>query len=385
MCQVNVGGDNGIYCWNPDTGEVGARITGSFEWTGTSQRGLAYRPDDDSFYVGGWNEGVVYHVTGLASDEPGTVISKCRPPDPLISGLGWNRSRGVLWAATNSETDTIYQLNPDTCEVIQEMAPPDRVAFSGGGLEVDPLGNLWTMSQGRPSTAYLIDSGVPEFSDVPWLRTEPDRGNLPVGQSATVRLTIDTTGLEPGVYGAYVALVSNSGRQPVLIRPVRLVVPGYQVGLNSGGGAYTDGAGDTWAADRAFAAGGSGYLADRNRTESTRTPVAGTLDQPLFQNQRLTVYEYRFADVPNGVYAVDLDFAELRRTRPNTRLFDVIIEGQLLLPALDVANDVGPYAAMRHTLYVPVADGQLNVRLISRQGDTIINAIRVTQRPDRIG
>jgi hypothetical protein len=48
MCQVNVGGDNGIYCWNPDTGAVVDSITGSFPWTGSSQRGVAYRPDDDT-------------------------------------------------------------------------------------------------------------------------------------------------------------------------------------------------------------------------------------------------------------------------------------------------------------------------------------------------
>ena len=64
MAQVNVGGDNGIYCWDLNTGAVVDSITGAFPWTGISQRGLAYRPDDNSFYIGGWNEGVVYHVRG---------------------------------------------------------------------------------------------------------------------------------------------------------------------------------------------------------------------------------------------------------------------------------------------------------------------------------
>lgn len=53
MCQVKVGEDNGIHCWNPRTGEVMASIVGDFPWTATSQRGLAYRPDDDTFYIGG--------------------------------------------------------------------------------------------------------------------------------------------------------------------------------------------------------------------------------------------------------------------------------------------------------------------------------------------
>ncbi|WP_414635477.1 malectin domain-containing carbohydrate-binding protein [Actinophytocola sp.] len=37
-------------------------------------------------------------------------------------------------------------------------------------------------------------------------------------------------------------------------------------------------------------------------------------------------YEYRFENATNGTYAVELRFAELHRTRPNTRLFDVIVE-----------------------------------------------------------
>ena len=41
MCQVNVGGDNGIYCWDTSTGASTRHIAGAFAWTNTSQRGLA--------------------------------------------------------------------------------------------------------------------------------------------------------------------------------------------------------------------------------------------------------------------------------------------------------------------------------------------------------
>ena len=79
LCEVNVGGDNGIYCMDPATGNVVSSITGAFQWTGTSQRGLAYRSDDDSFYIGGWNEGIVYHIAGLSSSQPGQVLGTCMP------------------------------------------------------------------------------------------------------------------------------------------------------------------------------------------------------------------------------------------------------------------------------------------------------------------
>jgi WD40 repeat protein len=90
MCQVNVGGDNGITCWDPNTGTVVGSITGAFPWTNWSQRGLAYRPDDDTFYIGGWNDGILYHIAGFSHPTPGSLIGQCAPPDGAISGLAWN-------------------------------------------------------------------------------------------------------------------------------------------------------------------------------------------------------------------------------------------------------------------------------------------------------
>lgn len=188
VCQVNVGGDNGIYCWDPATGTVADQITGSFRWTGISQRGLAYRPDDDTFYIGGWNEGTIYHIKGLSHPDKGAIIGTCSPPDPNISGPAWNSAFGVLWAATNSPTDTIYQLNPETCEVLGALPHP-----------------------------------------------------------------------HPGYSGA------------------------------------------------------------RGRHPDPRREIAGTDDDPLFQSARKDPVEYRFDGLPNGVYQVDLYFAELENMKPNKR------------------------------------------------------------------
>jgi subtilisin family serine protease len=386
ICQVNVGGNNGIYCWNPATGEVTDQIAGVFPWTATSQRGLAYRPDDDTFYIGGWNEGIVYHIKGLSHPDRGAVISQCSPAARSISGLAWNSAFGMLWMATNSDNDAIYGLNPDTCQTIKTIAAPDSSPYTGAGLETDILGNLWTLSQGVSATAYQIDSGVPDFNEVSWLRVSPDNGVLKAGTSSQATVTVDTTGLAPGVYGATIVILSDSGRNPNVTVPVKVVVPAYQTAINTGGTNHFDLNGDTWTPDREYTEGGYGYL-DNNRSgvQRTTTPIARTTEQALFQNLRENAFEYRFDNVPDGVYAIDLKFAELKRTKPNTRLFDVISEDRVLIPALDVANEAGTFTAVDRTVYVTVTDGQLNLRLISRKGDPIINAIRVTQRPDRVG
>ncbi|HEX9027540.1 MAG TPA: malectin domain-containing carbohydrate-binding protein, partial [Anaerolineales bacterium] len=383
MCQVNVGGNNGIYCWNPATGAVVGSITGAFPWTSISQRGLAYRPGDDSFYIGGWNQGILYHVAGLSHATPGAVLNQCNPPDGNISGLAWNPAFNIVWEATNSPTDTIYELNPDTCTVLNTLPHPNP-GFHGAGLEMDDAGNLWTISQ-SPNTVYLIDSGVPSFEDVPWLSETPTSGTLPPGGSQTILVSVDTTGLLPGVYNASLFINSNSGRDPVLRLPVNLIVPAYQVGVNSGGPAYVDKAGDTWAADQFYAAGGWGYMNKSSRVASTKKAIGGTPDVPLYQNLLQDPSEYRFDGLPAGVYQIELRFAEVQNRLPGTRLFDVIAEGSYLIPALDVAADVGSFYADNYTFFIPITDGQLNLRFVGGRGyaPPIINALRVTNRPDR--
>lgn len=380
MCQVNVGGDNGIYCWDLNDGHVVYSIT-SGPWTGISQRGLAYRPDDDSFYIGGWNEGILYHIQGRSGANPGAVIDQCFAPDPSISGLAWNPAFNILWEATNSPTDTIYEVDPN-CNMIGSLPHPTPF-FAGGGLEMDDAGNLWMISQAN-NTVYLVESGVPAFVDVPWLTETPSSGTLAAGATQAIQIKVDTTGLAPGVYHANMFLQNNSARQSSIRIPVTLIVPAYYRGINTGNGAYTDLLGDLWSPDKAYTAGTYGYIG-QSSTQSTNRPIALTLDDPLYKNLRAKMTEYRFDGLPNGVYEVDLRFAEITNTRPGRHFFDVMIEGNVVLPAFDIAAEVGSFAADDKVFYVTVTDGQLNIRFVRRTGfgDPIINAIQVTHRPDR--
>jgi hypothetical protein len=67
---------------------------------------------------------------------------------------------------------------------------------------------------------------------------------------------------------------------------------------------------------------------------------------------------------------------------PNARVFDVVLERQLVLPGLDIVGENGLLKAARHTFTVSVTDGQLNVRLLARLGQPLLNGVRVTERPD---
>ncbi|HEY6606807.1 MAG TPA: carboxypeptidase regulatory-like domain-containing protein [Gaiellaceae bacterium] len=387
MCQLDVGGDNGIHCWDTNTGATTRSITGGFPWTAISQRGLAYRPDDDSFYVGGWNQGILYHVAGFSHATPGQVLNQCNAPDFNISGLAWNPAVGQVWEATNSPTDTIIRVDPVTCAAVSSIAHP-RPGFNGAGLEMNEDGNLWMIAQDAgPNTAYLVDSGVPAFSDVPWLSESPTSGTVAPGASQNVTVTVDTHGMTPGVYQATLTFRTNSGRQPNLSVPVRLIVPAYEQAFDSGDGPYTDTLGDLWSTDRAYtAANGSGYVQSPSKTVDTRSAIGGTLDDKLYQSARITPMTYRFTGLPAGVYQVEMRFAEIQNKKPGQRQFDVIVNGAPYAIALDISALVGKNYALDRSLFVTVpASGEVSVQLANRQahGDPILNGIRVTHRPDR--
>jgi hypothetical protein len=356
---------------------VNRSITGAFPWTSISQRGLAYRPDDDTYYIGGWNEGVLYHVAGFSHPTPGAVISQCNPADGDISGLTWNPAVGQIWMATNSPTDTIFRIDPTTCATVSTLAHPSP-GFAGAGLEMDEQGNLWMIDQ-SPSTVYLIDSGVPAFSDVPWLSENPTSGTIAPGGSQDIDVTVDTSGLAPGVYSANLTIRTNSGRQPNITVPVRLVV---HLNANAGGPLYTDTLGAIWSADQRYVAGDWGYTDRTSRAVSTRRPIAGTPDPALYQDGRAGGNSYLFDGLPNGVYEVTLKFAEIQNQRAGQRIFDVTIEGAPVLFGFDIAAAAGGLdKAVDRTFVVSVTDGQLNVNFLIRRGFGVplVNAIGVTR------
>jgi hypothetical protein len=217
------------------------------------------------------------------------------------------------------------------------------------------------------------------FTDVPWLSESPTEGTINPGGHTNVQVTVDTHGLAPGdTFQAILTFRTNSGRRPNLQVPVRLVVPA--LGLNSGGGAYTGVGGDPWLADRAYtAANQAGYIQQPKRTASTRSAIGGTLDDPLYQDARISPMVYRISGLPQGIYDLELKFAEIQNKNPGQRQFDVIVNGSPYLIAFDISALVGQNFALDRTTLVSPINGEITVQLANRQahGEPILNAIRV--------
>ncbi|TMR09513.1 peptidase [Nonomuraea turkmeniaca] len=241
----------------------------------------------------------------------------------------------------------------------------------------------------RTRTLRLTNLGSPTAytaTGESWASVTPTAGELATGQAVTLQVTVSSTGVAPGTLRAGKLIVkSASGRQPTIEIKVTVVVPKHQVAIDvDATRSLTDSGGDTWTADKKYVAGSYGYVATQNRTQSTSRTIAGTEDQALFRTAREGMLEYRFDGVPDGTYTVELDFAEIRNTQMGKRVFDVLVEGQLAIPALDLALEAGTYTAVARQYTVKVTDGQLNVRFATREGSTIVNAVRISERPDRV-
>ncbi|GII91931.1 hypothetical protein Ssi02_21620 [Sinosporangium siamense] len=262
-----------------------------------------------------------------------------------------------------------------------------RVSASAGELD------LVTPANGKKSATIVLtnlgtSSATYALRPTPagaWLSATPAEGELPPRASVTVTVTADSTGLPAGTYrNGTLSVNSASGRNPRIDIPVTMVIPATRIAVDVGGTRdIADSTGERWTADRAHTPGGHGYVSTRDRTHSTTATIKDTPDQALFQRARESMTEYRFDDLPSGFYTIELGFADTRASRPGQRVFDVYAEGELAVPALDLALEVGARTATTRQYTVKVTDGRLNVRFVPLTGTPILNTIRVSERPDK--
>ena len=116
--------------------------------------------------------------------------------------------------------------------------------------------------------------------------------------------------------------------------------------------------------------GGATYLGYNGAIGATSSPEELSLFQKEIYGGKVGVnapvaYEI---PVPDGYYQVDLYFAEVYHPAPNGRVFDVLLEGNLILDEYDLVDPIKDgistnQTAIVRTYYVQVVDGNLNVQI----------------------
>lgn len=161
---------------------------------------------------------------------------------------------------------------------------------------------------------------------------------------------------QPSLAPSSQSLLTTSTSQP-------LFDPIY---INAGGGAFTDDNDITWLADSYFNTG---------RKSVATGAVTGKLIDDMYLSERWDASSgdelvYNIS-VPNGDYEVVLHFSETYVNSANARVFNVLMEGNVVFPNVDIfAESGGGFQVLTRNTIVSVTDGALTIEFT-----------RVTQNP----
>lgn len=124
--------------------------------------------------------------------------------------------------------------------------------------------------------------------------------------------------------------------------------------INVGGNqAVTGPHGVSFVADNGFRTGGD--------LANTPNQIAGTNYDSLYQTEAWGEFTYNLP-VENGNYDILLNMAEIYWDNTGQRVFDVTVEGQVVIDDLDILAHAAKFEAYdREILNVSVTDGQLNI------------------------
>ena len=137
-------------------------------------------------------------------------------------------------------------------------------------------------------------------------------------------------------------------------------------GINVGGPAFTQG-------EQQFSQDGF-FLAGR----SSRSIALAPDDQRSLPQEAITgrAGEVTYnIPVENGVYDLSLAFAELESLQAGQRVFQVIVEEELLLDDFDIAQQSGANQSLKIPLTATVLDGFLTIQTSALVGQPLLNAI----------
>ncbi|MBW4721505.1 hypothetical protein [Saccharothrix obliqua] len=244
LCYVNESTFDGgavIHCVRPNTGEVSTHLTTVPHVVG-GRSGLAHNPRTDVFHL--IDNRTVWTVKGASHADAGALVSSCDirfsrwDPNyyPAGAALG---PHDHLWVyeATGNYNDRrgrIELINPTSCQAGDVLGwAPIASPYNAGGIEADASGNVWVYTHPRyagpfpsqgPANVSLFQTPSPVHTDLPWLTTPASPAAIPPGTTGQVHVTVDATGLRPGVYNAALDLLTTGPRTPVIGVPIRLTV-----------------------------------------------------------------------------------------------------------------------------------------------------------------
>jgi hypothetical protein len=133
------------------------------------------------------------------------------------------------------------------------------------------------------------------------------------------------------------------------------------------------------------------YLQDPNAlpivnggNAATITPavaIADTEDDLLFQSYHYGTHSWNIPNLPSGTYTVTFRFVANSGDTLTSRVFDVAMEGETVLPGFNIRQVAGGInKAIDVPIDILVNDGTLNILFTTVAGNAKVNAIKVVPK-----
>lgn len=140
---------------------------------------------------------------------------------------------------------------------------------------------------------------------------------------------------------------------------------------------FIDKSTEIWLEDQPYKKGSWGFTGETAKTGGTSRNIENTEEDPLFQTMQKELSGYRF-DVPDGVYELEMRFAEPEFKEIGKRVFDIFINGETVFENLDLVKQSGAFQPVVKKIIVEAKEQKgLFVEFKAKNNQTILSAIRV--------
>jgi hypothetical protein len=289
----------------------------------------------------------------------------------------WSTKSTFMVGASGSTVDSgagFYSFDDVVDEFIVSAPASSAAATAPAGVSAVTCTPSTLTSASTAQCAVTLTSPAPAGGTTAVLTannpalTAPASLDIPAGAtSATFTVSAASPIVAAGTAVVNATVAQTSGACSLTLTPPAGAFTPIRV--NAGGPAYVDSKGQTWKADNA---GGSTYT-------STRA-VAAPADATLYATERYSTaaFQYQYP-VPNGNYNVRLKFAEIWFTSPDQRVFNVEINGRIVLANYDPAARAGAsFKAVDEVVPVTVTGGSITIRLVPVVSTPKISAFEIT-------
>ena len=323
----------------------------------------------------------------LDLDNPGAGWSTGPPMPVARNHFGSTDLMGRAYAvggqfrhvANPEDVDLVHAYDPVT-QTWSEIAPLPfpRSHTEPGTFSMD--GQL-VIAGGRANT--LGHPSVPDITAYdPLSNTWASLPPMPLGLLAPVARPVgDQLIISSGGVGPVTPQVATFARP-------RSAVIGEALRINAGGAPFQSTSSNrAWCVD-------IGAIGGRSATNPNLVSIANTDDDELYFSERTsantdpTRFAYRIA-IPNGLYRVKLHIAETFWGAPGggsigtaQRVFDVMLEDELVIDDLDINAEVGPAAALIKTFDVAIADAAIDLAFVASVDRPKVSAIEILRLAD---